>query len=152
VAPPSEDDFVKRVIATEGQTVQCCDAQGRVTVDGKALDEPYIYQNSPIDSRAFGPVTVPQGRLWVMGDHRSNSADSRVHIGDKYSGTIAVKDVIGKAAVVVWPLNRFHILHAPDIQGTNAAGAPSAVGLAAAVPVTMWHRGRRRRRRTPRGD
>jgi signal peptidase I len=150
VAPPSEDDFVKRVIATGGQTVQCCDAQGRVTVDGKALDEPYIYQNTPLDSRAFGPVTVPDGRLWVMGDHRSNSADSRVHIGDKYSGTIAVSDVIGKAAVVVWPLNRFHILHAPDIQGTDAAALPSAVGLAAAVPVTLWRRGRRRRRRPTR--
>ena len=144
VAPPSEDDFVKRVIATGGQTVQCCDAQGRVTVDGKALDEPYIYQNSPLingpGGRAFGPVTVPQGRLWVMGDHRDDSADSRSHITDKYSGTIAVSDVIGKAVVVVWPLSRFHILHSPDIQGADAAGLPPAVGLAAAVPLLLWRR------------
>jgi signal peptidase I len=146
VAPPSEDDFIKRVIATAGQTVQCCDSQGRVMVDGKPLDEPYIYQNTPIDGRAFGPVTVPAGRLWVMGDHRSNSADSRVHMGDRYSGTIAVNDVVGKAAVVVWPLNRFHILHAPDIQNVNAAGVPYAVGLAGAVPVTVWRRHRRARR------
>src|ERR687885_695763 len=62
VAPPSEDDFVKRVIATGGQTVQCCDAQGRVTVDGRPLDEPYIYENTPIGERSFGPVTVPKGR------------------------------------------------------------------------------------------
>jgi signal peptidase I len=143
VAPPSEDDFIKRVIATGGQTVQCCDAQGRVTVDGKPLDEPYIYQNTPLESRSFAPVTVPQGRLWVMGDHRSDSADSRFHVSDRYSGTIAVSDVIGKAAVIVWPLNRFQILHAPDIQGADASAAPLAVGLAGAVPVTLWWRRRR---------
>jgi signal peptidase I len=122
VAPPSEDDFVKRVIATGGQTVQCCDPQGRVTVDGRPLDEPYIFENSPIGDRTFAPVTVPEGRLWVMGDHRSASADSKAHIGDKYTGTIAVDDVIGKAAVIVWPLNRFRVLDSPDIQGTQAAG------------------------------
>jgi len=143
VAPPSEDDFVKRVIATGGQTVQCCDAQGRVMVDGKPLHEPYIYQNNPLDSRAFGPVTVPQGRLWVMGDHRGDSADSRSHISDKYSGTIGVNDVIGKAAVIVWPLSRFRILHSPDIQGPEAAAAPYALGFAGAVPVTLWWRRRR---------
>jgi signal peptidase I len=166
VAPPSENDYVKRVIATAGQTVQCCDAEGRVMVDGKPLDEPYIYQNSPLGGgptgREFGPVTVPAGRLWVMGDHRSASADSRSHIGDKYSGTIAVDDVIGKAALIVWPLNRFTLLDSPDIQGTDAQGAagsvsapapavqgaaavaaPYVVGLTGALPLTA---GRRRRR------
>jgi signal peptidase I len=145
VAPPSEDDFVKRVIATAGQTVQCCDAQGRVTVDGKPLDEPYIFENTPLESRPFGPVTVPEGRLWVMGDHRSASADSRMHNGDKYSGTIGVDDVIGKGAVIVWPVSRFGLLDSPDIQGTEAAAAgviPAAVGLAGAVPVVAWRRRR----------
>jgi signal peptidase I len=143
VAPPSEDDFVKRVIATGGQTVQCCDAEGRVMVDGKALDEPYIFENTPLESRAFGPVTVPEGRLWVMGDHRSASADSKAHMSDKYSGTIGVDDVIGKAAVIVWPVSRFGLLDSPDIQGTEAAALgvmPAAVGLAGAVPVVAWRR------------
>jgi signal peptidase I len=149
VAPPSEDDFVKRVIAVGGQTVQCCDAEGRVTVDGRPLDEPYIFENTPIESRTFGPVTVPQGRLWVMGDHRSASADSKAHIGDQYSGTIGVDDVIGKAAVIVWPVSRFGLLDSPDIQGADAgatalaaSAAPVAIGLAGAVPVVAWRRRR----------
>jgi signal peptidase I len=147
VAPPSEDDFVKRVIAVGGQTVQCCDPEGRVTVDGEPLDEPYIHENSPIESRAFGPVTVPEGRLWVMGDHRSASADSKVHMGDQYSGTVGVDDVIGKAALIVWPISRFGMLDAPDIQGTEAAATsvvPYAVGLAGAVPFVAWRRSRAR--------
>ena len=102
-----------------------------MTVDGKPLDEPYIFENTPIESRAFGPVTVPEGRLWVMGDHRSASADSQAHIGDQYSGTIGVDDVIGKAAVIVWPVSRFGLLDSPDIQGTDA-GAMALGGVGGA--------------------
>jgi len=165
VAPPSEDDYVKRVIATAGQTVECCDAEGRVMVDGKPLDEPYIHEDSPLGTggssgREFGKVTVPEGRLWVMGDHRSASADSRAHVGDRYSGTIAVDDVIGKAALIVWPLDRFTLLDDPDIQDTESLGtpggatsappvqgsaavaAPFVLGLGGAVPVTAWRRRR----------
>jgi len=158
VAPPSEDDFIKRVIATEGQTVQCCD-EGRVTVDGKPLDEPYIFENTPEAERAFGPVTVPEGRLWVMGDHRSASADSKAHIDDKYNGTVGVDDVIGKASVIVWPLGRRGLLDDPDLQRTQAAGmqaveppgepalagmvTPGAVGAALTVPIALQRRRRR---------
>jgi signal peptidase I len=173
VAPPSEDDFVKRVIATGGQTVECCDAEGRVVVDGQPLDEPYIFEDTPPQSRSFAEVTVPEGRLWVMGDHRSASADSRSHRDDQYSGTIAVDDVIGKAALIVWPLDRFGVLGSPDIQGLEAAGgtvapggaavpdtgaaavaAPYVLGLAGAVPLTARRRRRRAdraRRRRPAG-
>ncbi|MCV2488961.1 signal peptidase I [Geodermatophilus sp. YIM 151500] len=175
VAPPSEDDFIKRVIAVGGQTVQCCDAEGRVTVDGKPLHEPYIYENKPLEGRTFPPVTVPEGRLWVMGDHRSASADSTVHIGDQYAGTISVDDVIGKAAVIVWPPSRIGLLDSPAIQAAGSAGqgvdagpasagvqavapamaatpavaaaaSPGAVGLAAALPVAAWRAARRRTR------
>ncbi|MGY2128995.1 signal peptidase I [Blastococcus sp. SYSU DS0617] len=159
VAPPSEDDYVKRVIAVGGQTVECCDVEGRVTVDGEPLDEPYIFENTPIELRGFGPVTVPEGRLWVMGDHRSASADSKAHMDDRYSGTIAVDDVIGKAAVIVWPVSRWGLVGSPDIQDVGAASAgveggatgvqpdlvaSSALGLAGAVPIVAWRRHRRR--------
>jgi signal peptidase I len=159
VAPPSEDDFVKRVIAVGGQTVECCDAEGRVLVDGQPLDEPYIFENTPIELRAFAPVTVPEGRLWVMGDHRSASSDSKAHVGDRYSGTIGVDDVIGKAAIRVWPVSRFGFVGSPDIQDTQAAAAgvsggatgvradvvaSSAIGLVGAVPIVAWRRRRRR--------
>jgi signal peptidase I len=87
-----------------------------------------------------------------MGDHRAASADSREHVTDRYSGTIGVDDVIGKAALIVWPLDRFTLLDAPDIQGQDralgapvvqgsaAVAAPYALGLAGAVPLTAWRR------------
>ncbi len=154
-APPDEKDFVKRVVATGGQTVECCDSEGRVTVDDQPLDEPYISFDSPIELRAFGPVTVPEGRLWVMGDNRAGSADSRSHLDDGDMGTIPVDNVIGKASVIVWPISRWDWLGAPDIQGLSAAPAPGAVavvapytvGLVSAVPLVACRRRRRRRLR-----
>ena len=148
-APPDEKDFVKRVVATGGQTVQCCDTDGRVTVDGQPLDEPYIAFDSPIETRSFGPVTVPAGRLWVMGDNRAGSADSRSHVDDGAMGTIPVENVIGKASVIVWPISRVDWLGSPDIQGMSAASgqlavvAPYTLGLAGAIPLVCWRRRRR---------
>lgn len=152
VGPPSEKDYVKRVVAVAGQTVECCGADGRVLVDGEAVDEPYIVTNNPLQSRSFAPVTVPEGRLWVMGDNRAGSADSRSHVSDQYSGTIAVDDVIGKAAVIVWPFSRFTMLEDPDIQSLGAVGlyglppyAATGAPLALGVGFVMPFAGRRRR-------
>jgi signal peptidase I len=123
LAPPDERDFVKRVIAVGGQTVQCCDKQGRVMVDGKTLTEPYVFiAHEPQEQ--FGPVTVPQGNLWMMGDNRNNSADSRRHLADQRSGTVPVSNVIGKARVIVLPLSRWQGIPDPDPQQANALGSP----------------------------
>ncbi len=124
LVPPDENDLVKRVIAVGGQTVQCCDAQGRVMVDGKPLDEPYAHYLYPYQpgvpfatkvagslminsqGREFGPVKVPEGNLWMMGDNRNRSLDSRGHVDDEYSGTVPVDDVRGRAVFKIWPPGR----------------------------------------------
>ncbi|SCX37418.1 signal peptidase I [Klenkia marina] len=137
LAAPSDEDFVERVIATGGQTVQCCDDQGRVLVDGQPLDEPYLFED---DARPFGPVTLADGQLWVMGDHRSNSADSRDH------GPISVDDVIGKASLIVWPPGRLGWIDSPDPRPTAAAD-PGPVALDAGPAGLSGPRVRRRRRR-----
>ena len=126
--PPDENDLVKRVIAVGGQTVRCRADTG-LTVNGKPLREPYLNATTmmadpsvyPCLGSEFGPVTVPEGRLWVMGDNRTHSADSRAHCtsipaealkgvlctGDPMSGTVPVSNVIGKARFIVWPPSRW---------------------------------------------
>jgi len=126
LAPPDERDFVKRVIAVGGQTVQCCDAQNRVTVDGKPLNEPYLYWlpgTGPADQHRFAPVTVPEGKLFVMGDNRNNSSDSRVQGGGGQNGLVPVKNVIGKARWIVLPPGRWSGVTDYDPQPA-AAGSP----------------------------
>jgi signal peptidase I len=137
---PQGTDYVKRVIGLPGDTVQCCDSAGRVTVNGVGLDEPYVYQD---DHHAFGPVTVPAGKLWVMGDHRSASDDSR------YVGAVPEKDVIGRAFVTIWPPSRWRWLSPQTYHGVPAAAASAAPMLLAAavvVPAGLVRRRRRRRR------
>jgi signal peptidase I len=131
VVPPDENDLVKRVIAVGGQTVECCDEQGRVLVDGRPLDEPYVVFDFPFvpgvqdcetslrSGRCFDPVQVPEGHLWMMGDNRRNSADSRAHVGDEYNGTIPVENVIGKARWIILPPTRWQSISSPQIQGTE---------------------------------
>jgi signal peptidase I len=102
--------FVKRVIAVGGQTVQCCDAQNRVVVDGKPLDEPYVYWlpgTGPADQKRFPPITVPDGDLFVMGDNRNNSDDSRYQGGGGLAGMVPVRNLIGKARFIILPVPRW---------------------------------------------
>ncbi len=116
LVPPDENDLVKRVIAVGGQTVECCDEQGRIMVDGKPLDEPYVADDYPWVAgqqnaaypvgRVFGPVLVPPGHLWVMGDNRNESRDSRAHVGDDLQGTVPIENVRGKAVFKIWPPGR----------------------------------------------
>lgn len=135
--PPDENDLVKRIIATGGQTVECRATTG-LTVDGRKLVEPYLNATTmnadpavyPCLGNEFGPVKVPQGRLWVMGDNRTHSADSRMHCtntpadvqkgvwctGDPTSGTVPVENVIGKARFIAWPPGRWGGVTATDPQ------------------------------------
>ncbi|KQV11834.1 hypothetical protein ASE03_13440 [Kitasatospora sp. Root187] len=102
--PPKDDNYlVKRVIATGGETVRCTDKT--LTVNGAPVSEPYLHPgNDSCSGLDFGPVTVPKGYVWVEGDHRSDSADSRYHQGGPGAGAVPVSDVVGPASAVVWPL------------------------------------------------
>lgn len=114
---PDEYTLVKRVIATGGQTVQCREGDPGIMVDGKKVDDSYTLNpmSYTVDPRTgsdacqgeyFGPVTVPDNALWMMGDNRTNSKDSRYHQDAPDKGSVPVDNVVGKARFKVWPLNR----------------------------------------------
>ena len=152
VAAPSSKDFIKRVIGVAGDHVVCCDPQGHVTVNGHPLTEPYRYPGAKPSDTNFD-VTVPKGRLWVMGDHRNMSADSRAHISDGEDGTVPTGNVIGRAFIRVWPPSDWGTLGVPSTfhqKGLAAAmSSPLAMGFVGAVPLTLLRRrvSRRLRRR-----
>ena len=162
------DILIKRVIGLPGDKVACCDAQGRVTVNGVPLTEQsYLYPGDAPSETRFNIVVQP-GRLWVMGDHRLVSDDSRNHLGEPGGGTVPENAVIGRAFVIIWPISRWRILPIPatfEKPGLAAAAAssappaaqdasallparlepsspalPLALGFAGAVPVTWLQR------------
>jgi signal peptidase I len=157
---PGQTDFIKRVIGVPGDRVACCTRSGDVTVNGVALHEgSYLYAGNTPSTQRFS-VTVPPGRLWVMGDHRSVSFDSRGHRQDPGNGTIPENKVIGRAFMIVWPPDRWRVLSIPSTfgqpgiapaQGAAALAAaagpylPVGAGFAGAVPLTLLQRRLRRR-------
>ena len=129
--------YIKRVIGLPGDHVVCCNA-GQVTVNGVPLSESsYLYPGDQPSAQKFN-ITVPPGRLWVMGDHRSVSYDSRGHQGDPGGGTIPESGVIGRAFVIIWPPSRAGILNIPatfeqpQLNAQTAGAAANAAANAAA--------------------
>ncbi|GER21954.1 hypothetical protein NCCP1664_04510 [Zafaria cholistanensis] len=108
VPDSSQQHLVKRVIGLPGDTVECCDADGRILVNGEPISEPYVWPGASPSDEEFS-VTVPQDKLWVLGDHRDASADSRYH-EDIDGGFVDIGDVEGKTTVIAWPLGRIGIV------------------------------------------
>ncbi|MEE6272721.1 signal peptidase I [Georgenia wangjunii] len=106
------EHLIKRIIGVGGDTVACCDAEGRLTVNGEGIDEPYLHPGvSPSDTE-FERL-VPEDHVWLMGDNRSNSQDSRAHQGRAGGGAVPMGNVVGKAFVVLWPVDSWGLLRNP---------------------------------------
>jgi signal peptidase I len=130
-AAPGQTDYIKRVIGVPGDHVACCDARGRVTVNGVPLNEKsYLYPGNSPSTMHFS-ITVPPGRLWVMGDHRAVSDDSRDHEGYPGGGTIPENQVVGRAFWIVWPPSRWRVLPIPATFQQPALNSNSSQSAAA---------------------
>lgn len=109
---PAKQYLVKRVIGVGGDHVVCCTKEGLITVNGKPTTEPYIFAGNKPSDITFD-VTVPKGKIWVMGDHRGASADSRYHRDDINKGFVPLSRVTGRVVAVIWPYK--HITYVPKI-------------------------------------
>jgi signal peptidase I len=136
----NESDYVKRVVGLPGDHVVCCDAGGLLTVNGVAVEEPYLYPGDRPSDLTFD-VTVPVERIWVMGDHRSDSADSRAHLGDPGGGMVRLDDVIGRAGLIYWPPSRVGVLRSPpSAPQLPAPSSPAPKSLAKIPAGTLGER------------
>jgi signal peptidase I len=108
----SDTTYIKRVIGLPGDHVVCCDAHGQLTVNGQAFTEPYLYDGDAASKQKFS-VIVPAGRLWLLGDHRSMSADSRSLLGAPGGGMVPLERVIGRPVRIIWPLDRLTTVPRP---------------------------------------
>lgn len=120
---PSGGHLVKRVVAVGGDTVMCCD-RNRIVVNGVALEEDYLPQGTQ-NQGTYGPLTVPDDKLWVLGDNRANSEDSHAHTGDPGGGFVSTDDVVGKVWAVVWPRQHIQTLDRPAVYDDRALDAAS---------------------------
>ena len=134
IAAPGTD-YVKRVIGVPGDHVACCDLQGRVTVNGVPLSESSYLFPGAVPSLIKFSIVVPAGRLWVMGDNRGDSDDSRYRMSYPGGGTIPESAVVGKAFVIIWPLSRISDVPIPET--FKQAGLAAASAVAGAPPVTV---------------
>jgi signal peptidase I len=140
-------DYIKRVIGLPGDHVVCCDAQGRVTVNGVPLSEQSYIHPGDVPSSIPFDITVPAGHLWVMGDNRADSDDSRYRTTDPGGGSIPRSEVVGRAFVIIWPPSRIGDLPIPatfqQVALHATAAAPAVLGGSAAaltVGVLAWRR------------
>ncbi|MEU5044255.1 signal peptidase I [Streptomyces griseorubiginosus] len=126
-----DGDYIKRVVGVGGDHVVCCDEKGRIEVNGRSVDESgFLYPGDAPSSVPFD-VEVPEGTLFVLGDHRSVSSDSRDHLGSPGGGMIPVEDVLGRADWIIWPAD-----HATRLRRAAAyVRVPVRVGVDVRVPV-----------------